>query len=226
MNLNKSQEFFDPLQITNVPIHIIGCGAVGSTLAEILARSGLTDFTLWDMDKVEAHNIANQMFTETDIGEKKTEATKRIMSEINPYLNNTITLKEAWTPKEKLKGFVFLAVDNIDTRREIVKLNNYNTDIKAVFDVRMALVEGTLYAADWTQDTQRKWLLSTMQYSHDEAKESVPVSACGIELSIAPTVRTLCAYQVANFMNFVKGKTLKKFGIVNTFEFFTEFYEA
>ena len=39
MNLNKHREFFDPEQFDDA-IHIIGCGAVGSTIAEQLARLG------------------------------------------------------------------------------------------------------------------------------------------------------------------------------------------
>ena len=37
MNLTKSSEYFDPL-MDNARIHIVGCGSVGSTLAENLAR--------------------------------------------------------------------------------------------------------------------------------------------------------------------------------------------
>ena len=228
MNLNKSQEFFDPTaeNICNKQINIIGCGAVGSTLAEILARTGLTKFQLWDMDVVNAHNIANQMFTEADVGASKTEAVKRIMTEINPYLKNTIETKDAWTKQDRLKDYVFIAVDNIDLRKDIVKTLMYNPAILGVFDIRMSLKEGTIYAADWKNEAQKKALLATMNYTHEEAKAETPVSACGFELSVAPTVRTLCSYQVANFMNFIKGDGLKKFGIVNTFNFFTEFYDA
>ena len=69
MNLSKSSEFFNPSMIQH-SIHIIGCGAVGSTLAENLVRLGLTRFTLWDFDQVESKNIVNQMFFSDQIGTK------------------------------------------------------------------------------------------------------------------------------------------------------------
>ena len=37
MNLVKSQDYFDPIKVTN-RCHIIGCGSVGSTVAELLIR--------------------------------------------------------------------------------------------------------------------------------------------------------------------------------------------
>lgn len=62
MDLSKIEMVFDPASVKG-RIHIIGCGSVGSTVAELLARYGLTKFTLWDMDFVEPKNIVNQMFS-------------------------------------------------------------------------------------------------------------------------------------------------------------------
>ena len=61
MNLVKSQDYFNPLDVTK-RCHIIGCGSVGSTVAELLIRLGLTKISLYDFDVVSAHNLANQMF--------------------------------------------------------------------------------------------------------------------------------------------------------------------
>ena len=58
-----------------------------------------------------------------------------------------------------------------------------------------------------------------MNFSHDEAKEETPVSACNVTLSVAPTVRIICAYGVANFMNFWNGKPLKKLILADAFGF-------
>jgi len=223
MNLNKSLEFFDPSTIKD-PIHIIGCGAIGSNIAEELVRAGVEKLTLWDFDVVEEHNLANQLYTTKHINMLKTIALTDILQEINP--NCKTILKSAWTPEELLTGHIFCCVDNIDLRREIVKTNIYNPMIKSMFDIRMSLTEGKLYAADWKIDKQKETLLATMNYTHDEAKESIPVSACGFELSVAPTVKIISSFQVANFMNFIKTNKLKKFGMIDAFEFFTEFYNA
>ena len=109
MDLSKSYDFFQP-EKNKDRIHIIGCGSVGSTIAENLARAGVTKFTLWDFDTVEPKNIANQMFIQADVGKPKVEALTRILSDINPdVLDEVKTMPEGWNG-QKLSGYVFLCV--------------------------------------------------------------------------------------------------------------------
>ena len=61
MNLVKSQDYFSPLLVKK-RCHIIGCGSVGSTIAELLARLGITNISLYDFDTVSSHNLANQIY--------------------------------------------------------------------------------------------------------------------------------------------------------------------
>ena len=53
-------------------------------------------------------------------------------------------------------------------------------------------------------------LKNSMNFTHEEAKVSTPVSACGIVQGVAPTVRFICCLAITNFINFVEGKPLKK----------------
>jgi molybdopterin/thiamine biosynthesis adenylyltransferase len=55
-------------------IAICGCGALGSNLAENLARQGWTRLILIDKDRVEAHNLGNQAYSHTDVGRFKAAA--------------------------------------------------------------------------------------------------------------------------------------------------------
>ena len=91
MDLSKSYEFFKP-EMLESRIHIIGCGAIGSTVAENLVRFGITNISLYDFDTVEPHNIANQMFRQTDIGKLKTEAVAEYLCEINPECAESLKL--------------------------------------------------------------------------------------------------------------------------------------
>lgn len=216
LNLNKSREFIDPSEHT-ATIHIIGCGAIGSTLAENLARFGFDNFALYDFDTVEAHNIANQMFTQRDIGQTKVECVANMMLDINPSAE--IMLHKKGYTDQPLSGYVFLCVDNIDLRREIVEKQIQNPYIKAMFDFRMRLTDAQHYAADWKDEKMKENLLNTMQFSHEDAKADTPVSACGITLSVNPTVRTIVSYGVANFVNFLKDKPIKKMIITYPFDF-------
>lgn len=217
MNLSKSFEFFDP-GICKERIHIIGCGSVGSTVAELLTRFGLTKFVLWDFDEVKQHNLANQMFRSKDVGKNKATATAQAMVEINPEVQVTIML-EGWNPGEKLDGYVFLCVDNIEVRRKIVEENRYNNRVKGMFDFRTGLTDAQHYAADWTSPIDKKALLDTMDFDHESAALNQQVSACNVTLCVAPTVRLVANVGVVNFINLLKGNHMYKQISMDAFDF-------
>lgn len=214
--IEKFAGFFNPA-IVEDNIHIIGCGAIGSTLALQLTRCGLTNITLWDFDKVESHNLANQQYRYNDVGEAKTASLHQIMLEINPQIK--VNIKDRYTD-EQLSGYVFMAVDSIDVRKDIVKNNLYNTTVKAVFDFRMRLKDAQHYGCDWTELEDRKNLQKTMDFTQEEADKATPVNACGMSMSIIPTIETVISYGVANFINYLhEPKQLKKFIMVNPFDY-------
>lgn len=218
MDLSKSYEFFQP-EKDDARIHIIGCGSVGSTIAENLARCGVTKMTLWDFDRVEPHNICNQMFRQQDVGKLKVEALKDILTDINPDIVDEIELKpDGWQGK-LLSGYIFLAVDSIELRRKFVEQHMDSPYVKAVFDFRTLLESAQHYAADWEDYKMKQDLLKSMQFSHEEAKAETPVSACGVTLGVATTVRLVCALGVDNYINFVKGKGIKKLILIDGFAF-------
>ena len=214
MNLSKSIEFFNPTKVKE-RVHIIGCGASGSTVAELLARAGLEKVTLYDFDKVESHN--------SDIGRNKAEAVKDMMLSINPDANGIEVVQEGYT-NQHLSGYVFLMVDNIDLRRKICEDNARNPYIKAVFDTRLRLTDAQHFAADWSSSAMVENLINSMQFTQEEALAETPRSACNLELSIAPSVRMICSCVVANFMNFVNGRSIKKIVLIDAFDFTMEAY--
>lgn len=218
MDLSKSYDFFQP-EKDEARIHIVGCGSVGSTLAENLARCGITKMTLWDFDTVEAHNIVNQMFRQQDIGKPKVEALKDILMDINPEIKDGVELKPKGWEGKLMSGYIFLCVDNIELRRTIVEKHMDSPYVKAVFDFRTLLESAQHYAADWSDYKMKQDLLKSMQFSHDEAAEETPVSACGVTLGVATTVRLICALGVNNYINFVKGNGIKKLVIIDGFHF-------
>lgn len=217
MDLTKSIEYFNPVNVRH-KCHIIGCGSVGSTVAEMLARLGVTKFVLYDFDTVAPHNLANQMFSHADIKKPKVDAVKKLICDINPEAESHIEICAEGYTNQRLNGYVFLAVDNIDLRREICQKNRMNKAIKAVFDFRTRLEDAQHYAADWADIKQVDNLIKTMDFSHEEAHAATPVTACGTELGVAPTVRLTCTLGVANFMNLIRGRELKKIVTCDPFE--------
>lgn len=221
MDTSKHSGFFDPLTMIDCDIHIIGCGAIGSTVAEMLTRMGVEKLHLYDFDIVTPHNLANQMFYNQQIAEDKLTALAAVCSLINPNIKIEFH-PLGWKPETKLSGYIFICVDNIDLRREIVEENMYNPYIKAMFDFRMRLTDAQHYAADWSDENSKKAFIGTMQFSHGEAKEATPVNACGTTMNIISTVRTIVSFGLANFINFVKTKQLKKMILADAFSFIVD----
>jgi molybdopterin-synthase adenylyltransferase len=52
-------------------VTICGAGALGANLAETLARMGLRHLRVIDRDRVEAHNLSTQPWTQQDVGAPK-----------------------------------------------------------------------------------------------------------------------------------------------------------
>jgi len=81
---------FSP-KITNSKVLILGVGALGSSLAEILVRGGLKNLTVNDIDVVEPGNICRSTYSFTDIGRSKTEQLCVRLMNISPFVEVDIT---------------------------------------------------------------------------------------------------------------------------------------
>jgi molybdopterin/thiamine biosynthesis adenylyltransferase len=137
INFHRQLDIFDPSAYTDVPIHIIGCGGIGSFVAYNLGMLGLAgNLILWDNDKVEEHNIPNQNFLIEHIGMSKAVA-----------LADLITRKTGSSPKVKerfftedshiLEGIVLLCTDNISSRKLVYNDVKDRESVKAIIDGRL-----------------------------------------------------------------------------------------
>ncbi len=212
INLIRHQEFFDPVQISD-PIHIIGVGAVGSHIATMLARLGVTTLHIWDFDTVDSHNIPNQLYRETDIGKTKVDALTEQLLDINKEL---IIYTHDKYNNQTLSGYLFVAVDNIELRHQIYTDHEYIVGVKAVFDTRIGLDVGQVFSANWSKDDQIANLIAASTFTHDEVAEET--TACGSKLAILPTVVLAANIAVTNFINYSKTKKLKTFISFNSFD--------
>jgi len=81
-------------QIIDSKILIIGIGALGSMIAEMLVRGGANNIILIDHDKIEIGNLTRDTLTLDDIGRYKTDALQERLVKISPYVKaRTITSK-------------------------------------------------------------------------------------------------------------------------------------
>lgn len=209
MNLIKMDGFFHPSQADGT-VHIIGCGAVGSSIAFLLAHCGITDFVLYDDDIVEDHNIANQMYRDEDIGKPKVEALREILVAINPEIADHIRVVNGKYVDQPLSGSVFLCVDSIAVRRQIATENQYNPQISVLSDVRLGLTDAQHFLVNWKDPREVRNFLKTMEFTDEEARAETPHTACNVMLSVCTSVFGICSMAVSNWMTFIKTKGKSK----------------
>lgn len=89
-------------QFENTHAYVIGVGGVGSWLAEGLARTGVGEITLIDMDVLVASNVNRQLpATDSNFGKSKIAVMAERIGEINP--NCQVHLVDDFLTKENVK---------------------------------------------------------------------------------------------------------------------------
>ena len=216
IDLSKHLEFFDPEKLHGKPVHVIGLGAIGSNIAETLARLGIEEMHIYDFDTVDSPNIANQMYYQDQMTMTKLEATENNITRINKNINLHL-YRGGWTEDTVLDGHVFIAVDSIETRKQIINNNLFNPNIITMSDYRMRLTDAQHYLAKWDDIKQKEALRKASDFTEEEAKEATPLSACGTTLSVYPTIKAIVALGIANWMNTILTNTNKTLIMLDTF---------
>lgn len=181
------------------PINIIGCGAVGSTTATLLAKMGAHKFILWDEDRVEAHNLANQAFDIEHIGQLKTEALKTVLQRFNPAIECE-TQGFFYSKNHVLQGPVVIATDSMSSRYDIATAVTDNWDVPGVFETRLGFDYGECHSFDPTESSQVQAWTNTLQ-SDDEIDEgpcNLRICTTLVYLASSVTVQNVCNMYVEN----------------------------
>ncbi|WP_462405970.1 ThiF family adenylyltransferase [Gracilibacillus sp. Marseille-QA3620] len=109
---------------------IIGAGALGSALSEMLVRAGIQSLTIVDRDYVEYSNLQRQqLYTEQDAEESlpKAEAARRRLERVNQSVRIESIVTDAtpdvMEPLVKEADLILDATDNFETRMIINDLS-------------------------------------------------------------------------------------------------------
>lgn len=133
----RSASIIDIERINAYPITIVGVGAIGSHLAEILAKLGVRRLTLIDPDEVDSVNLGSQGFYEADVGKPKVLAVMDRVAAVDRMAEITAH-PEAYRPElVPGGGVVFACVDSIRVRRQIFR-DFRERDWPLLLDGRMA----------------------------------------------------------------------------------------
>lgn len=215
-NITRHQDLFQPEMLKDTPVHVIGCGATGGAIALNLVKLGVPEIHLYDMDKIEEHNIANQIFRVNQIGEYKVEALKQILeehkviSDTNIYVHNKLVddefLEHMTLTGNAFRGYVFCATDTMSSRKEIFdEAIRCNIGVKRWIEPRMGLDIFLAYTIDPNNPTDCKAYAETL-YSDDEVQTE---SACGATQTAFPTANITAAYCVWLMLADLNNKLVK-----------------
>ena len=115
----RSQDIAD---ISGVKFHIVGCGAIGSSVATQLARLGANQFYLYDFDKVGIENVGVSQYIDSDIGKTKVQALRSHLWSIDDSITSDITIGKFTSYQGSKDDILVLGLDSMAARMEIVKL--------------------------------------------------------------------------------------------------------
>lgn len=194
MDLRRHMELFDPSTF-KTPITILGAGATGSWIALFLAKLGIEGIAIWDFDKVEEHNIPNQLYGKDDVGKYKVDA---LQSTIEKDTGIKIDIVNKKYTEKKLFGIVILQVDSMSERKRIFENSIYmNTQCKLMIDSRMGLDMSRIYNVCPTDTKHLERYINTL-YDDTETE----VSACGASMTVITSAVNIASTVVRQIIQF------------------------
>jgi len=196
-----------PSQLTYA---IIGCGGIGSNLANLIARLGGEHFILFDPDEVAEENIAPGWFRLEDVGRMKVDAVALRLEELG--VQNAFLDPRDYPYKNQLveANVVIVATDKMDSRRRVWRNRDRFEGWRLWIDCRMGGDQASVYVSlnpahtvDWPeQDKIYMGFLSSYDASLQLPDTPLP---CGMKATAALTVGMipgmvgLVLHRTANF---------------------------
>jgi len=193
---------FSPDKFGQREVHIIGVGATGSRVALSVAKLGIEKITCYDFDVVEEHNIANQVYGNSDVGKKKVEALKQIVLDQTGVEIKAVDAEVDGS--QQLRGVVFLLTDTMASREKIWNdALRFNLGVQLVIETRMDADNTRVYTVNPSDpDHVRRW--EATLYPDEEAVESL----CGASISVGPTAEIISGLAVWQMIRWVSEQTI------------------
>ena len=82
----RNAGLLETMELKNKTVTLVGCGSLGGAIALELARAGVGEFCLFDMDTVEPPNLSRHIAGLDDLGRFKTSAVAEKLCGVNPNL--------------------------------------------------------------------------------------------------------------------------------------------
>lgn len=185
----RQQDLVDGGELASLSVVVIGVGAVGSFTALSLAKMGVERLTIFDCDKVEAHNLPNQFYRLLDLGRPKVEALRDI---IRDYAGIEIEVHQEKYLNQPLKGVVIVAVDSMDERTKIWRAVKKFAGVGLLIDARMGAEVAQLHTINPlfdVADYERTLYPSSEAFQEPCTRKAIIYTAMGIACMICGEVK-------------------------------------
>ena len=185
----------------NKRINIIGCGATGSWLTFFLLKMGFKNIHVYDYDVIEEHNIPNQMFKESQIGNTKVDSIKKIYKS---FFNDEDELKRLTIHNTKitennanaLTDVVFCCVDDMLARKYIYEMCFKYGMTEYYSESRISIYGAYLYSLSKESSKEdREWYEGRF-YENEDAE----VSHCGVSQTALPASINVVTIMIMNMI--------------------------
>lgn len=179
----RQLDILPPDKWVNQGVTIIGAGGIGSPTALLLAKMGCQQLNIYDFDKVELHNLPNQMYplwvdsTTADeaesietIGLNKAFALSQLLLQFSD--NVTVGFEPEKYVDQELSPIVIGAVDSMEVRQTILdQVIAQNETVKLYIDGRIGGQVSMVYALDPSNPEQVAWYIKEAMFKDEEAVE-------------------------------------------------------
>ena len=200
VDYSRHEDVFHPVKFGDRRVDVVGVGAIGSKVALSLAKLGVRNLHAWDFDTIEEHNIANQAYDISQVGDLKVRALHDI---VEAATGTRITAHpEAWDG-QKLGEIVFATVDTMAARKALFDKLRLSFDTKLVIDTRMGADSAQLLSYDPRMTAARNRYANTL---FDDDAAEVEVSACGTAITVGPTGDIIVGYAAWALIQYVNGE--------------------
>lgn len=166
-----------PMYALDIPITVIGAGAVGSHVVKALAQMGFDDITVFDDDVVSEENLNSQGYPVDALTEPKVMALANIV-EAYTGEKGILDVRPERYDGGVFEGIVISAVDNMATRKLIWE-NHAGKALKtlAIIDPRMGAEFALLYVMNPMKPTDQITYTKTLHTDEEGVPEPCTAKA-------------------------------------------------
>ena len=182
----RQLDILSPEKAEAEEITIIGAGATGSFTALTLAKMGFKNITVYDKDNVEMHNLPNQFFPVTCLGENKALA---LQETVEDFTGIKIKAVPEMFEDQKLSGVVISALDSMKGRKLIFE-RCIKDKVKLLIDPRAGAQVLRVFTIDPNLSFDQSFYKEN--WFEDSEGLSTPCTASAIIYSVQAITSFIC----------------------------------